>query len=146
MTVTSPSTALKGSRQFMLSYSFHASVTAGADITRYFVGNATSGLPLGRPWRATKLMAWINVTNASAEPMTITVYKGSVAAGNRALELTPDITAIAEVESSTETVVNAGLDVFSATEKLIIRLFFDFTADNVIFESMNVTLFGEWAD
>lgn len=147
MTVTSPASALKGSRQFCLPiYCGPGNTISGTtDITKYVIGSSTLGLALGRPWKLVKMVIAGNVSDLSADAtLTITAYKGSVSAGTRAMETTLNLTTVAERFSSTETETNAGVASFGATDQLIARFFYDATAAEAIVDGLQIHLFGEW--
>lgn len=145
MTSTSPAAGLKGSRLHPLTF-YLGSLSGTTDTTLHYLGNATTGVPFGRPFRVASISISGAVTADTADgTLTATVYKGSVAAGNRAVETTLALTAIADVgPTASTTVVNAGMDIFTATEGIIVRLFYDGGADSVTAGSINVTVLLEW--
>lgn len=146
MTVTSPAAALKGSRQFCLPiYCGPGNAISGtSDITKYVIGSSTLGLAFGRPWKLAKMVVAGNVSDLSLDStLTITAYKGSVSAGTRALETTLNLTTVAERFNQTETEVNSGACSFGATDQLIVRFFYDATAEAIV-DGLQIHLIGEW--
>src|SRR5262245_35833171 len=110
MTAT-PSTSVKGSRLGTLFSSYMLSLAQAT--THHVCGQAGSGLVIRCPGRMIGFQYSSEyAAGTNGQTHTITVYKGSVAAGNKAFETVNTQTGAAGTFSvNNTTVANAGMDV-----------------------------------
>jgi len=102
----------------------HLDAISNSATSAYLVGSATGGptLPGGQGGRLHKLSADGNVGTAEASTdVVITVYKGAMNAANEALVVTLDLDSSGDVQGTSTTVVDSGMDVFGASDELVIR-------------------------
>lgn len=139
-----------GSRRFMFVVqpqgAGHTGTTAG--VTRWLVGNGTHGVALGAPWKLTKLEVTTDVTAESADASyVVTAYNGAPASGTRALETSSLVlTAVAAVRAEAVTPTNAGKEIFSATDQLLVKGVYAAPTDSATLADVNVYIHGEWAE
>jgi len=125
--------SIRGSRLEILHFShFHgASGALGtADLTGYMLGQAATGVKVGRG-RVAEISCQIGVGTGSTDSvLTVTAYKNTASGGaggvNAIMSVAPNIIATGAKSVSSDAVLNAGLDILGDDDELIVQWFYDF--------------------